>query len=449
MLAKYFISKDETNQNSYVHFPERRMILLEIENKISKLLELSDNVVLRVSLATYAANFLKDIPVWIMIIAPPSSGKTEILGTMYKLPNTEVLSDITKSSLLSGVASKEKTENATGGLLKKMGKHGFLIFKDFTSLISLKKDESVNIMSALREIYDGDYSRHFGSDGGSSKKWHGRMGVIAAVTPAIEKHRSSFSTMGDRFLTVRMHDDEFARTKQAQKAIQASGTESQLRSELQELTGSLYEGLEPEIVIPVKLHAIFHNSIALLAQFVAKSRTPIEYSWSGKEVVQVHQPEGPGRLIKQLLALFKGCVSIGCSLNEAWAIVLRVGMDTIPEQRTKVLESIIKDGIEQVPTLTSLKKITRLPYGVNRKIVEELYVLKILEASYSENDRLKSFWLSDRTKKMIYDLCIQPKEPEDFSFIREHPILTTSLPENRKKVSTINENQEMEVENAS
>lgn len=434
MLAKYFTQKDDIPQNSYVHFPERRKKLLEIENKISQLLALSDNVVLRVALATYAANSLKDIPVWIMIIAPPSSGKTEILGTMYELPETEVLSDITKSSLLSGVSTREKTENATGGLLLEMGDSGFLIFKDFTSLISLKKDESTNIMSALREVYDGDYSRHFGSDGGSSKKWHGRVGVIAAVTPAIEKHRSTFSTMGDRFLTVRMYDDEFIRAEQAKRALSSSGTEKDVRVALQELTASLFEDLEPEMVLPSELHTIFHNNISSLAQFVAHCRTPVEYSWSGKEVIQVHKPEGPGRLIKQLLALFKGCIAIGCSLQDGWLNTIRVAMDTIPEQRAIVLESLIKEGNDQVSTLSSLKKVTRLPYGVNRKIVEELYVLRILDASHSDSDRLKSFWLSDSAKKMINALSIQPKEPEDFSFIREHPILTTSLPENRKNV---------------
>ena len=434
MLARLF-QPDERKQESFILFPERREKLLEIEWKLSELLTLADFIPLRVALAAYAANHLKQIPVWIMIVAPPSSGKTEILGTMYRLPGVEVLSDITKSSLLSGVSSKDRTKNATGGLLHKMGRLGFFIVKDFTSMLSQHKDDALTVFAAFREIYDGDYSRHFGSDGGSSREWHGRLGLVAAVTPAIEKHSATFSTMGERFLTIRIHDDEYVRAEQAEKAYTSSGTESEIRAELQNMTASLFEGIKPETVLPEYISDFVKENLISLAELVALCRTPVEYSSHSKEVEQIHKPEGPGRITKQLQGLFLSCVFIGCSLQEAWEITVRVAMDTIPEQRATILEHLIRNKHEIANTISSLKATTRLPYNVNRRIVEELFSLRILDASFSETDRLKSFRLSDRFIEKLDAIQVQPVEPEDFSSIREDHLPTTSLPEIKKKVS--------------
>lgn len=81
---------------------------------------------------------------------------------------------------------------------------GFLILKDFTSVLSMNPDSRAELLAALREIYDGDYSRFFGSDGGTHSEWHGRIGLIAAVTPEIERHRRVITSMGDRFLFLRV-----------------------------------------------------------------------------------------------------------------------------------------------------------------------------------------------------------------------------------------------------
>lgn len=434
MLARILTPKNLSPDNSYIHFPERRKTLLQIESKVSQLLTLSDYLPVRVALATYGANFLNQVPLWMMMVAPPSSGKTEILGSMYKLPFTEVMSDLTKASLMPGTSKKETTKDATGGLLLKLGDFGFLIFKDMTSLLSKNKDAASELFAAFREIYDGDFTRHFGTDGGKQEEWHGRIGLLAAVTSEIEKFRSAFSAMGDRFLTVRVYNSLDLRMEQARAALRHSGTERRIRQELQALTGDLYLGLKPDTDLGISSLGYIHDYIVPLAAFVAACRTPVERNGYSRDTEFIHSTEGYARLAKQLYGLFCGCIAIGCSLSEAWFITLRVGLDTIPEQRSKVLEDVISNERytgEGVFTVKQLRSTTRLPQSTIKRIIEELYSVNVLDCSFGTGNGPTDYWLSDNSREMIDSFTLIPEEPVCNPENRNDPIPTHSHKEYR------------------
>lgn len=429
MLAEILTSKPEFPVNSYIRFPDRREKLLLIENKVSQLLALSDLLPVRVALATYAANYLDQVPLWMMMVAPPSSGKTEILGSMYHLPDTEVVSDLTKSSLLSGTSQKDKVKGATGGLLHKFGEFGFMIIKDMTTLLSKNQDAAAEVFGAFREIYDGDFIRYFGNDGGTHKEWHGRLGVLAAVTSEIEKHRSAFSAMGDRFLTIRVYNNDDLRMIQAQTALKASGKEQRVRAEMQELAEQLFQGFEQNTNLQMECLDYIHDYIAPLAAFVAACRTPVDRSSYSRDIQFIHSTEGYARLAKQLYGLFCGCITIGCSLSEAWQTVLRVALDTIPEQRSQLLEAILlheKTAEKGCSTLNELRGMSRLPKRTNERLVIDLYSVKVLDCSFGSGSSPSAFWLSDRTRENIDSFTLSPEEPVCVPENRDDPILTNS-----------------------
>jgi hypothetical protein len=60
------------------------------------------------------------------------------------------------------------------------------------------------VMAALREIYDGRWTRHIGSDGGRTLSWAGKIGLLFAATPAIDSYYSVIGSLGDRFLFSRL-----------------------------------------------------------------------------------------------------------------------------------------------------------------------------------------------------------------------------------------------------
>ena len=63
-----------------------------------------------------------------------------------------------EGALLSGTAAKERSKDANGGLLRKIGDRGVLVIKDVTSILSMNRDARGAVLAALREIYDGSGS---------------------------------------------------------------------------------------------------------------------------------------------------------------------------------------------------------------------------------------------------------------------------------------------------
>jgi hypothetical protein len=127
------------------------------------------------ALGAVAANLLPGDPVWLGIIAPPSSAKTEILNSLLRLPHVEPTATLTPPALLSGTPKRQRDKTAKGGLLNKIGEFGILVLKDFGSILSMRAEAKAETVAALREVYDGSWTRHLGTDGGRTLERQGRL----------------------------------------------------------------------------------------------------------------------------------------------------------------------------------------------------------------------------------------------------------------------------------
>jgi hypothetical protein len=129
---------------------------------------------LYVVLATVAANQAPGDPVWLLLVGPPGSAKTELLAPLVVLPNVHSAATLTEASLLSGTPKRDQAKDAKGGLLREIGEYGIVVAKDFGSVLSMHRDTRAATLSALREVYDGSWTRHVGTDGGKRLHWQGR-----------------------------------------------------------------------------------------------------------------------------------------------------------------------------------------------------------------------------------------------------------------------------------
>jgi hypothetical protein len=136
------------------------------------------------------------------------------------------------------LSRKQKSKGATGGLLRKLGNRGILVIKDVTSILSADRHTRGPVLGAIREIYDGRWERNVGTDGGQTLTWEGRIVIIGAVTTAWDAAHSVIAAMGDRFVIIRA-DSGKGRVPSASKAIRNTGSETNMRSELAQVTGAL------------------------------------------------------------------------------------------------------------------------------------------------------------------------------------------------------------------
>src|SRR5262245_1897204 len=99
-------------------------------------------------LAVAASEKVSGDPAGLLIISGPGNPKTETVQATSGL-GAHVVSTITsEGALLSGTSQKGRSKNATGGLLRKIGEHGILVIKDFTSILSSHRDARASILAA-------------------------------------------------------------------------------------------------------------------------------------------------------------------------------------------------------------------------------------------------------------------------------------------------------------
>ena len=183
--------------------PEPRSIDEAIE-LFERWLILKDRTPLYAVFGAVAANLLPGDPVWLGLIAPPSSAKTEILNSLSKLPDVVQVSSLSPASFLSSTSKKDQDKEATGGLLAQIGEFGIIVLKDFTTMLSLRPEARQEVFAVLREVFDGRYTRHVGTDGGRALAWNGKVGLVFASTETFDRHHSVNSAMGDRYLLCRI-----------------------------------------------------------------------------------------------------------------------------------------------------------------------------------------------------------------------------------------------------
>jgi hypothetical protein len=354
--------------------------LADVVAVFRKWLALEDGRPVAAALGAVAANLLEGDPVWLGLVGPPSSAKTELLNSLSALPRTHIVETLSPAGLLSGTPRRTQAPAATGGVLHKIGNGGFglLLFKDFGSLLSLRHETRSEMMSALRRIYDGEYTRQLGTDGGVTLAWRGKAGCLFGSTQGYDGHHAVVGTLGDRFQLFRVGamGDE-----QLEKCRSESGERALMRLELTRTVAGLFASLPDPLPAPEKMTDLEYNALAKTVRLAIKLRAAVVRDGYRREITDVHDPEGPARLIIALQQQFTGLVLIGVERSEACAILDRMTLDSTPRLRLKAYRGLTDDWL----TTGEIAAMIKLPFITVQRALEELTAQKV--ALHSEQSK--------------------------------------------------------------
>jgi hypothetical protein len=323
-------------------------------------------------LGAVAANLLPGIPVWLGLVAPPSSAKTEILNSISALPNVYQAATVTPAALLSGVPKKQHHKTAAGGLLRQIGKFGIISLKDFGSVLSMRPDAKAEILAALREVYDGSWTRHLGTDGGRTLAWRGKVGLIFGCTGVIDGHYSVIGAMGDRFLLHRLApcNGQFRQALKHFGAITA-----QMQKELVEAVAHLFANVRPE---PRQLSDEEFERLDRVVSLVVRLRGAVERDRTSREMEAVLGAEGTARLGLTLERLLAGLDTLGLDRAVALDVVEGIALDSVPPTRRRAYEFLQDIAPAQAATADVAKHMD-LPTVTVRRALEDLAAYGLVE----------------------------------------------------------------------
>jgi predicted transcriptional regulator len=266
-----------------------------------------------------------------------------------------------------------------------LGKRGLLVIKDVTSILSMNRDTRGAVLAALREVYDGRWSRNVGTDGGRTLTWEGRIVVIGAVTSAWDSAHAVVAAMGDRFLIVRL-DSRVGGVRSGRQAIRNTGDEEQMRKQLKEEVGALLRAVDYKR--DLTLTAEEAEDLLIVADVVTLARTAVEHDARGY-VIDAHAPEMPTRFAKQLTQIMRGGLSLGMSRERAMQVAQRCAHDSMPPLRLGILLDLLD---HPDATTTEVRRRLGKPRNTIDRTLQALHMLELVIVEEETRENGQTTW---------------------------------------------------------
>jgi hypothetical protein len=297
-------------------------------------------------------------------------------------PHTCHLSKITPHTFLSGYKERgRKDENFS--LLHKLDKQGrnILVFKDFTSVLSMRREDRAELMSQLREMADGRITSYYGNEQEIILQAH--FGVIAACTNAIDEATAVSAALGERFVKYRISAEDAEEI--ARMASKTVLIKDRLRTEAASMTGQFLKQFDTVFDTPT-WDIDCESKLQALCILGAHLRTPIIRDEFGIQVSEVDH-EGPGRLITSLnklamgIAMAQGRKTVGIVVAP---LLKKILQDTVPPYRLLVTRALY---YHKVMSTADIARVIRLSWKSAKKYCQEMCSIKIFNETSCISDR--------------------------------------------------------------
>jgi hypothetical protein len=379
-----------------------------------KWLHLPDPTVLDVVFGTAFANRIGGNPVWVFLVGPPGCGKTVPIQALFGAPLVKVADVMTPPSLVSGSNGVGMSDPSQ--IPKWVRPSGQVVaMKDFTTVLSLPQKNRDEVFGYLRSAFDGRIDKTFGT--GVERHYRGRFGIIAGVTPEIERHGPQSSVVGERFLRFRVRDELTiaAGTTAIDMALDVvdKRMEDARATELAEVARATLDrevGEDEWPTIGTGLKVLIRK----LAQWVASMRGAVardKYARGGRNHLDyMPQAEIGTRIAEQLAKLAMGVAILRrrrvVGLRE-FKVAVRVARDSSPN----ISESIAKElwlrrdhPCEGLATVKEVAAWARLPHDTVETVLEDGWLLRVFRRERPKGATAELWGLSHGIMRLMEPL---------------------------------------------
>lgn len=331
-------------------------------------------------------------PIWMFLNGPSGSGKTAIgINPLIGLPNMHFVDCITAHTFISGYVG-----NDNASLVHRIGSSGTIAFPDFTTYLSLREDVRKEIAGQMRKIFDGQLKLDNGAL--TNKEWKGKITIIAAVTPVIERYWGLLRDMGDRFLQVRWprhHGPSVAKFSRRQ-----SGHEKEIKDTLERLYTDFFTTPAVNFNHIPQLTESQGDQLDVMAEIACTLRANVTRESTGsRAIIDIPTVEQTGRVGKGLpaLARYHAMLHRRDVITPAdMEVARRVALDSLPNTRATIMKAIPFDRPIGAVTMMELTGIHRSTLQWNIDELTALGAVRVdtggVENTYEMTPTMAEMW---------------------------------------------------------
>ncbi len=379
------------------------MKIADIKREFEKYIVLKDEYALEVVLGTLIGNaLLTRDPLWLMMVAPSSGGKSTLLAPCVAVPAVYFLDDLTEKTFLSGFKLKGKETS----LLKIIGS-GVICFSDFTSILSKNPLSRGEILGQLRLIYDGNFSKRTGT---GEIKWAGKIGFLGASTPDIYHILDANRSMGERYLYYWLTQPTDEEIVKKQESVSMSSRE--ISEAMQPFYRDYVEGVRTFVnkhgVPPLTLSAEQQARVDYAAIFCVKAKSTVHLDFKTSRPDSLVSTPGVGR-DRKMFQTFLQSLQLMYSYEQGDAnagvtghmirVVEKCAWSSVGRERRKILEILTKYDT----AMTASEIGATDDFGLQKEGIEKyLFVLHAVGLIQKQTQGNSFKWLIADEKEKVF-----------------------------------------------
>lgn len=379
----------------------------EVYDGYRQWLHLPDPTVLDMLFGCVIANRLAGRPLWMFLVGPSSSGKSELIMSLNGCPKIYPISSLTTKTLISGSLGPGGSDPSLAAKLD--GK--ILAIKDMTEIFSMNSKDREVIFGQLRDLYDGEAQKPFGT--GVEKKYDVKFGLIAGMTDAVELFTEHHTALGERYVRAPITVDrsivgEKTLMKRAFENLSSKDNEK-MQDELRLIAGAC---LNHEFGEQPKMPQDIVNKMMSLAQWLARMRGTVQRDSYTKEITHLPFVEMPTRIFIQLskwvygITLFRRKKEV--TENE-YLIMRDIAISSAPKRQEIIVRKMynkLKRKGSYGFSESDFVKMTGLPVVTCKQLADALTILRVFDKNRAKRGLGYDLQLSDECIGLIEEANI-------------------------------------------